>query len=391
MEKDETSLGPGPREKTSGCLCGKTKLGSIGDKPPPYCTPKITAPSAPKFKMTEMNTETAKSAKVSNEMEVFNERSNGAMVWLRSGNGITVKPIKMADMEAICKSLPSPQNPSKFVTILQTHTRYAHFTGADYRAVLARTLEADVTESMLITECPTLCYENDKISGTATASSPHEFFWEKSENHDTFFKELRIFPDKRMGNRQDLSFAANTKQKPKESASDFYLRFKKSWVEESKLLLNTEMRALFINTFLNNMQCKQAQLIRITTTNLFDMEIDALGKRVRELDSSGGFVAKTEAAMFTGQEVKGIQYGQGVEVKPRLVQPKNTRIVCYLCGRPGHKQRFCRSEGQRERGWIKRKFQMRQPQPQQGRDRPQPQQRGLTSAQYPTTWDNKQQ
>ncbi|KAI2643950.1 NLR family CARD domain-containing protein 3 [Labeo rohita] len=188
----------GPEKKQVAAYVARQNC-LAGDKPPLYCTPKITAPSAPKFKMTEMNTETAKSAKVNNEMEVFNEKSSGAM------------------------------NPSKFVTILQTHTRYAHFTGADYRAVLARTLGADVTESMLITECPTLCYENDKISGTATASSPHEFFWEKSENHDTFFKELRVFLDKRMGSRQDLSFAANTKQKPKESASHFYLRFKKAW------------------------------------------------------------------------------------------------------------------------------------------------------------------
>ncbi|RXN10993.1 hypothetical protein ROHU_030341 [Labeo rohita] len=112
----------GPEKKQVAAYVARQNC-PAGDKPPPYCTPKITAPSAPKFKMTEMNTETAKSAKVNNEMEVFNERSNGAMVWLRSGNGIAVKPIKMADMEAICKSLPSPQNPSKFVTILQTHTR----------------------------------------------------------------------------------------------------------------------------------------------------------------------------------------------------------------------------------------------------------------------------
>ncbi|RXN02468.1 xenotropic and polytropic retrovirus receptor 1-like protein [Labeo rohita] len=69
--------------------------------------PEPTALSTtPKFKMTQMSTDIAKSAKVSNKMEVSNEKSNGAM------------------------------NPSKCVTILQTHTRYAHFTGADYRVVL---------------------------------------------------------------------------------------------------------------------------------------------------------------------------------------------------------------------------------------------------------------
>ncbi|KAI2645741.1 WD repeat-containing protein on Y chromosome [Labeo rohita] len=44
-----------------------------------------------------------------------------------------------------------------------------------------------------------------------------------------------------------------------------------------------------------------------------------------------------------------------------------------------------------EKDWIKRKFQMRQQQPQQSRDRPQvnPQERGPPPAQYPTTWISK--
>ncbi|ROK32556.1 hypothetical protein DPX16_23674 [Anabarilius grahami] len=270
------------------------------------------------------------------------ESSQNAMVWLRAGNAISMKPLKMSDMESICKSLPSPQNPGKFVTVLQTHTKYAHFTGADYRAVLLRTLQEDVTEVLLMDECPTLKRDNDKPTGSGTAASPHVYYWEEPENHDTFFKELRVFLDKRIGARQDLSFAANTKQKPKESASDFYMRFKKAWVEESKLPINTEMKALFTNTFLNNMQSKQAQLIRITTTNLFNMEIDALGQRIRELDSSGGFTVKTETAMFTEQKPQVRVHDQKVEVRQPSAQQRNSVIVCYYCGQEGHVRRdFC--------------------------------------------------
>lgn len=308
------------------------------DKPPPYCTPRL--PTAPPHNshVTEKSG-TFKETKVETKET---PKTQSAMVWMRSGNAIGVKPVKMTDMEAICKSLPSPQNPSKFVTILQSHTKYAHFTGADYRAVLARTLEGDVTEEMLISECKTLAYENDHISGSATAASPHEFFWEKQENHTSFFKELRVFLEKRLGNKQDLSFAANTKQKSKETASDFYLRFKKAWVEESKLPLDDNLKALFINTFLNNMHGKQAQLIRITTTNLLEMTIEALGKRVRELDISGGFVVKTETAMFTGQKPQRGEHDLKAELKHRSSVAKRSRIVCYLCGKEGHVQRNCR-------------------------------------------------
>lgn len=66
--------------------------------------------------------------------------SRNAMVWVRAGNAISMKPLKMSDMESICKSLPSPQNPGEFVTVLQTHTKYTHYTGADYRAVLPERL-----------------------------------------------------------------------------------------------------------------------------------------------------------------------------------------------------------------------------------------------------------
>ncbi|ROJ01917.1 hypothetical protein DPX16_0698 [Anabarilius grahami] len=93
-------------------------------------------------------------------------------------------------------------NPGKFVTVLQTHTKYAHLTGADYRVVLLRMLERDVTEALLIDECPTLKHDNDKPTGSGTSASPHVYYCEEPENHDTFFKELRAFLGKRIGAKQ---------------------------------------------------------------------------------------------------------------------------------------------------------------------------------------------
>lgn len=228
---------------------------------------------------------------------------------------------------------------------------------------------------MLIDGCPTLSRDNDKTTDTGTAGMPHVFFWEDPENHDVFFKQLRAFLDKHIGKRQDLSFAANTKQKPRESASDFNIRFKKAWVEESKLPKNNEMKALFINTFLNNIQSKQAQLIRITTTNLIEMDIDGLWKQIRELDSSGGFTIKTETAMFTGQRTPGKVYDQKAKVKPPWAQQKSPAIICYYCGREGHIRCDCRE-------WkvqLQRKPLVK---PQQQRSKP-------PASMYPTTWHNK--
>lgn len=224
---------------------------------------------------------------------------------------------------------------------------------------------------MLIEQCPTLSHDNDIINRTATAANPQQIFWEKPENVNTFFQQLRTFLDKRLGNRQDLSFAANTKQRPKELASDFFVRFKRAWVEDSKLPMGNEMKALFINTFLNNMHARQAQLIRITTSNLHDMDIDALGKRIRELDASGGFIAKAEVAMFSGPNKPKPQgkFNRSTNARPHSDQKRKSDIVCFHCGKKGHIKRDCREL--------------------QGQMRPQ-QQNATSHAVYQTEWQSTQ-
>ncbi|MGL5119552.1 MAG: hypothetical protein ACRC7H_10210 [Plesiomonas shigelloides] len=219
-------------------------------------------------------------------------------------------------------------------------TKYSHFTGADFRAVLLRTLEKDVTEEMLIEKCPTLSIEHDRITGSGTAGNPHDLFWETSANVEAFFKELRVFLEARLGSLQDLSFAAGTKQGAKESAALFFVRFKKAWVEDSKLPINNELKSLFVNTLLNNISAKQAQLIRITTSNLHDMTLEALGKRIRELDASGGFSIKSENTMFSGFRGKrNNEHNFENHQQPHSSQKRKSEIICFHCGKKGHYKR----------------------------------------------------
>lgn len=46
--------------------------------------------------------------------------------WIQSCSIIALKPIKMSDIEMICKSLPSATNPTRFVEFFNTHTRHMH-------------------------------------------------------------------------------------------------------------------------------------------------------------------------------------------------------------------------------------------------------------------------
>lgn len=302
-----------------------------------------------------------------------------SMVWTRAGNQLVIKPLKMSDIDTICKSLPPAQNPAKYVTVLQSHTKYAHMTGADYRAILLRTLDSEVTEEILIQECPSLDRKNDEILGQGTATDRHTIHWEDPKNQDAFFKELRKYLEKHAGSRQDLSFAVNTKQKPKETASEFFTRFKAAWTDDARLPINKDMYALFANTMINNMNPRHAQLIRITTTNLLDLDVVSLGKRIRELDASGGFSVKTEQAMFSGQV-------RQPEKQPDKTPERRLRsdIVCYRCGKRGHMQRDCRHRGERN-------FNARASPRGQPWQRPQPVQPNKPDNKYQTEWHNKTQ
>lgn len=131
--------------------------------------------------------------------------------WIQSCSIIALKPIKMSDIEMICKSLPSATNPTKFVEFFKTHTPYAQLSGPDYKAILLRVLDSDVTETILIEKCPALSLDNDKVEGKGVPRSPNTHFWINPNNVSNFFEQLKHFLESIVGSRQDLSHAANTK------------------------------------------------------------------------------------------------------------------------------------------------------------------------------------
>ncbi|XP_046701013.1 uncharacterized protein LOC124382793 [Silurus meridionalis] len=193
-----------------------------------------------------------------------------AFAFVRERNEIHVKPAKASDIDAICRSLPIPTNPTKYVQILKSHTRYAQLTGPDFRTILLRTLGDDVTEELIIEKCPTLAQVNDAITGEGTAANRHQIFWENDANVMQMYNELKDFLDNRIASKRDISHAANTKQGFKETPSAFVVRFKAAWENDSKLPTDDTHNVLFINTCLNNMKASQAQLIRITTDRLLE-------------------------------------------------------------------------------------------------------------------------
>ncbi|MGL5598893.1 MAG: C2HC-type zinc finger protein, partial [Aeromonas sp.] len=290
-----------------------------------------------------------------------NPMITSAMAFVRLGARIDIKPATMTDIDTICKNLPNPNSSSKFVDVLKTHTRYAQLTGADYRAILLRVLGDDVDEESLIKEVPYLNYDLDKpTEGEGTKEKPHRsFVWEDQDELAKFYRVLKDFLDRRAHKNKDLTFATNTKQNKGETASAFIMRFKRVWIEDAHIPTNNDMASLFINTCLNNMRPDLAQLIRVTTSKLHEMEIDEFCQRVRELDACGGFTfAKTKQEVMLSEAQPQMMHAsqQNPKWKQRRGGVQNSsNDFCFVCGKRGHWSRDCwhrKQQGSAHDKWI---------------------------------------
>lgn len=231
-------------------------------------------------------------------------KTNEVFPFVQIPDGFKITPLSVTEAVAICKDLQDPsKTPHQFVSVLKRLTAYSQLTGRDYRFILTKTLPAEITDDEMIGEIE---YLNPKYDTPPThrvvsrkagyskpldLSKPHELLftdsdddnednadwvWSSSGKLKGFFKQLTAFLLKVSSAKQDISYAANTKQKIGESPVAFFNRFKHAWVEESAIPIE-ENCPLFLNTFLNNMNKETAQLIRITTPNITTISVDELG------------------------------------------------------------------------------------------------------------------
>jgi len=303
--------------------------------------------------------------------------------FVETSDGFKVHPLPLADVVAICKELPDPtKTPHQYVSVLKRLTAYSQLTGRDYRFILTKTLPAEITEEELIEEIDLLRPIHDAPPARSILIRDSEpvdlsrsfrgvrvmddyddydvdWVWANAGKLQLFFKQLTTFLMKLSSAKQDISHAANTKQKAGESPVAFFNRFKRAWIEESAIPVDDDNCQLFVNTFLNNMHDETAQLIRITTNNFLTMSIDDLGKRLRELSSAGAFVSSR------GKTPIMLQVDASAPNRPVGYRPKP--LTCFCCGSTGHVAKFCRQKlemKQANRNQMRRRSDGYRPRPQ---------------------------
>lgn len=172
---------------------------------------------------------------------------------------------------------------------------------------------------------------------------------------DAMWTELETEMMRVFKNKSSLPTAIACKQKSGETVVEFWKRFHENWTTEAGLATTTDVGALFIQTFMNNLKPQFALVVKQMISEWTTQTIDQFQETLIQKEAAGCFDVIKEKAVSTlyqggvrtqPPQDNGGQWGSGNRGRGRgrtkgrghgfSRPPQQSRTCCFNCGQQGH-------------------------------------------------------
>lgn len=267
------------------------------------------------------------------------------------GNELLKKVIDIEDIDRIVKHCPKPTaSAGGTLTYLKKACKGRNYTQEDMRLII----------DGIIGHTSSWSWANVPSINTIDTGNAGAYGLNTVPGRDAMWTELETEMMRVFKNKSSLPTAIACKQKSGETVVEFWKRFHENWTTEAGLATTTDVGALFIQTFMNNLKPQFALVVKQMISEWTTQTIDQFQETLIQKEAAGCFdVIKEKAvsSLYQGgvrtqpPQDNGGQWGSGNRGRGRgrtrgrghgfSRPPQQSRTCCFNCGQQGHWRNQC--------------------------------------------------